>query len=118
MTSLRVLDVCVLFLWLIIDGVVVFGRHARAATRADRFSTLGIMLASCVGIGVAISLGFAGVGALGACTVPVQMSGLALLAAGIVIRRIHVEERALLESLGDEYSAYCKRTYRLIPGVY
>ena len=29
-----------------------------------------------------------------------------------------LEERALLESLGDEYSAYCRRTYRLIPGVY
>ena len=32
--------------------------------------------------------------------------------------RIHVEERALLESLGEEYAAYCRRTYRLIPGVY
>jgi protein-S-isoprenylcysteine O-methyltransferase Ste14 len=32
--------------------------------------------------------------------------------------RIHVEERALLELLGGDYAAYCRRTYRLIPGVY
>jgi len=32
--------------------------------------------------------------------------------------RIHVEERALLESLGEDYAAYCRRTYRLIPGMY
>jgi protein-S-isoprenylcysteine O-methyltransferase len=32
--------------------------------------------------------------------------------------RIHVEERALLASLGEDYAAYCRRTYRLIPGVY
>jgi protein-S-isoprenylcysteine O-methyltransferase len=32
--------------------------------------------------------------------------------------RIHVEEKALLESLGDEYAAYRRRTSRLIPGIY
>jgi len=32
--------------------------------------------------------------------------------------RISVEERALLKSLGEDYAAYCRRTYRLIPGVY
>ena len=32
--------------------------------------------------------------------------------------RIRVEERALLESLGDEYAAYQRRTCRLIPGLY
>jgi protein-S-isoprenylcysteine O-methyltransferase len=32
--------------------------------------------------------------------------------------RIHVEEPALLGSLGEDYAAYCRRTYRLIPGVY
>jgi protein-S-isoprenylcysteine O-methyltransferase len=188
MNSLRVLAVGVLFLWMTIDGFVVFRRRAGTANHADRFSMLGIVLASWVGIGVAISLGFAGVGALGAYTVLAQTSGLALLAAGIVVRsvaiaqlgrfhtpivaiqvghrvvdtglyrhvrhpsylgaciaffgfglglgswlsavfllgvtliayayRIHVEEKALLDSLGDDYSAYRKRTSRLIPGVY
>jgi protein-S-isoprenylcysteine O-methyltransferase len=32
--------------------------------------------------------------------------------------RIHVEERALTEALGDDYRAYMQRTKRLIPLVY
>ncbi|HVP37579.1 MAG TPA: isoprenylcysteine carboxylmethyltransferase family protein [Candidatus Saccharimonadales bacterium] len=32
--------------------------------------------------------------------------------------RIQVEERALLEALGQPYADYCRRTHRLIPGVY
>jgi protein-S-isoprenylcysteine O-methyltransferase len=188
MSTLRVLDVWVVVLWIIIDGFIVFRRGARPASRADRFSALGIVLAGWVGIGTAISLGFAGVGALGPYTLPVQIFGLALLAAGIVVRsvaiaqlgrfhapvvaiqadhrvvdtglyrhvrhpsylgaciaffgfglglgswmsavfvlgttliayvyRIHVEEWALLEALGNEYAAYRKRTWRLIPGIY
>lgn len=186
--ALQVLTVSVLFLWLILDGLVVFRRRAGAATRADRFSMLGIMLASWVGIGGAISLGFRGVGTLGVYSVPLQVLGLALLAAGIVVRslaiaqlgrfhtpivavqvghqvvdtglyrhvrhpsylgaciafagfglglgswlstvvvlgtmlpayvyRIHVEEQALLGSLGEAYAAYRGRTARLIPGVF
>jgi len=32
--------------------------------------------------------------------------------------RIHVEERALAEAFGPEYTAYCESTKRLIPAVY
>jgi protein-S-isoprenylcysteine O-methyltransferase Ste14 len=32
--------------------------------------------------------------------------------------RIHVEEAALVEALGNEYVDYCKVTKRLIPGIY
>jgi protein-S-isoprenylcysteine O-methyltransferase len=32
--------------------------------------------------------------------------------------RIRVEERALLEALGDNYRAYMERTKRLLPFVY
>jgi protein-S-isoprenylcysteine O-methyltransferase Ste14 len=32
--------------------------------------------------------------------------------------RIRIEERTLLEELGEEYTAYSRRTARLIPGVY
>ncbi|MHB8140264.1 MAG: methyltransferase family protein [Vulcanimicrobiaceae bacterium] len=32
--------------------------------------------------------------------------------------RIHEEETALADALGDRYRAYCRRTRRLIPGVY
>lgn len=32
--------------------------------------------------------------------------------------RINVEERALADALGESYRAYCRRTKRLVPGVY
>ena len=32
--------------------------------------------------------------------------------------RIRVEEAALRGALGEEYSAYCRRTRRLVPGIY
>jgi protein-S-isoprenylcysteine O-methyltransferase Ste14 len=43
-----------------------------------------------------------------------------MLAGGLVafLVRIHVEERVLLATLGDDYEAYAQRTARLIPGLY
>ena len=35
-----------------------------------------------------------------------------------LLYRIHVEEAALAEAFGEEYTAYSKSTKRLIPGVY
>jgi protein-S-isoprenylcysteine O-methyltransferase Ste14 len=35
-----------------------------------------------------------------------------------MLYRIHVEESALREALGEEYAAYSRVTKRLIPGVY
>ena len=35
-----------------------------------------------------------------------------------LIYRIRVEERALIQWFGDEYAAYQRRTWRLIPGVW
>ncbi|MHB1538395.1 MAG: methyltransferase family protein [Solirubrobacteraceae bacterium] len=34
------------------------------------------------------------------------------------VLRMRVEERALLEELGEEYAAYMRRTARLVPGLY
>jgi protein-S-isoprenylcysteine O-methyltransferase len=85
-TALRALDLWVFFLWLIADNVVVFRRRAKPVTRADRFSLMGILVANWVGITVAISLGAAGIGALGIYTEAMQIAGLALLVAGIVTR--------------------------------
>jgi protein-S-isoprenylcysteine O-methyltransferase Ste14 len=49
-------------------------------------------------------------------------SVLAVLLAALMIppliARIHAEERLLRSQFGDEYDAYCKRTARLIPGLY
>jgi protein-S-isoprenylcysteine O-methyltransferase len=41
-----------------------------------------------------------------------------LPATAALIRRIRIEELALLEAFGVEYQAYCIGTWRLIPGVY
>ncbi|HEY6866032.1 MAG TPA: isoprenylcysteine carboxylmethyltransferase family protein [Candidatus Eisenbacteria bacterium] len=35
-----------------------------------------------------------------------------------VLRRIAVEERALVQGLGEEYAAYARVTKRLVPGLY
>ena len=35
-----------------------------------------------------------------------------------LLASIHAEERLLRTQFGDEYSAYCARTSRLIPGLY
>ncbi|MCE1198030.1 MAG: isoprenylcysteine carboxylmethyltransferase family protein [Marinilabiliales bacterium] len=34
------------------------------------------------------------------------------------VRRIHVEEQALVDQFGEDYQAYKRHTYRLIPWVY
>jgi len=35
-----------------------------------------------------------------------------------LLARINAEERLLRTQFGDEYDAYCRRTSRLIPGLY
>ena len=35
-----------------------------------------------------------------------------------LVARMHAEERLLREQFGEEYEAYFKRTWRLVPGVY
>jgi protein-S-isoprenylcysteine O-methyltransferase Ste14 len=35
-----------------------------------------------------------------------------------ILYRIRVEERMLLDGLGDDYAAYMRETSRLIPGVW
>lgn len=36
----------------------------------------------------------------------------------VFLRRMHVEEAALLQALGDQYRDYMRRTQRLIPSIY
>jgi protein-S-isoprenylcysteine O-methyltransferase Ste14 len=42
----------------------------------------------------------------------------ALALAPAYLRRIHSEESLLVETLGEPYAAYRRRTWRLLPGVY
>ena len=49
-------------------------------------------------------------------------SGVGLLLAALtvipLIARIHSEEALLRTQFGDEYEAYCARSWRLIPKIY
>jgi protein-S-isoprenylcysteine O-methyltransferase Ste14 len=40
------------------------------------------------------------------------------LPLGALLYRIRVEEKVLLEKFGTQYEAYCKRTKRLLPGLF
>jgi protein-S-isoprenylcysteine O-methyltransferase len=86
MTSLRALDLGVLFLWMTIDALVVTRRRSRGARQRDRLSFLGIVASTFLGIGVSTWLGFTGAGSLGGFTVPAQIAGLGVLFAGIAFR--------------------------------
>ncbi|MFJ4294296.1 methyltransferase family protein [Cupriavidus sp. NPDC089707] len=43
---------------------------------------------------------------------------LTLAMVPVLIARIRAEEALLLDQFGDEYAAYCERTWRMVPGVY
>lgn len=43
---------------------------------------------------------------------------LTLAMVPVLVARIRAEEALLLDQFGDEYAAYCGRTWRMVPGVY
>lgn len=47
-----------------------------------------------------------------------SLLAMALLLVPVYLYRINVEEKALIETFGDQYVDYSRRTRRLIPGVY
>lgn len=62
------------------------------------------------------TLGFLGFGlALGSWPAALVISAGAVLGYGY---RIHVEEQALIQGLGERYRDYAQRTKRFIPGIY
>jgi protein-S-isoprenylcysteine O-methyltransferase Ste14 len=110
------------------------GRGISYGGGRDRGSFILIYLSSLVGLGVSIFLRFQNIG-----VVPVWVQGLALVLlimyASIVLGlgtwvgalfmlmillfptlyRIRVEEKALLDTFGDEYRTCIQRTWRLFP---
>src|SRR5262249_11273339 len=60
------------------------------------------------------------IGALGWALAFRSGVGVILAALNLVplIARINAAERMLRSQFGDEYEAYCRRTWRLIPGLY
>ncbi|TAN06640.1 MAG: isoprenylcysteine carboxylmethyltransferase family protein [Rhodanobacteraceae bacterium] len=187
MTALRVIATVVLVVWLTADNAVVQRRHSGRAENRDRYSGAVLMLGSLAALALAFWLAFAYPDTLRP-TVPFQIAGLVLMAAGIALRataiaqlgrfhtpnvavvsghtvverglyrsirhpsyagalvaflglglglgnwlglvmlmtlmlaaylvRIHEEEAALLAGLGPPYADYCRRTHRLLPGIY
>jgi protein-S-isoprenylcysteine O-methyltransferase Ste14 len=67
-------------------------------------SYTGILLA-CAGIGVAAANW-------------VAVAGLVLLPLALILWRIHIEENALLSTVGDRYRAYAAQHKRLVPLVW
>jgi protein-S-isoprenylcysteine O-methyltransferase Ste14 len=67
-------------------------------------SYTGLLLA-CIGVGL-MSANWAGVAAM------------ALLPLAVILWRIHIEENALLATLGDRYRAYASQHKRLVPLVW
>lgn len=49
---------------------------------------------------------------------PIAFAISATLAVSAYVYRIRVEERILSEHFGEEYDAYCRKTFRLIPFLY
>ncbi|MEO6171905.1 MAG: isoprenylcysteine carboxylmethyltransferase family protein [Arenimonas sp.] len=186
MPIIRYIAIAAFFLWIFIDGAVVFRYKTGKAENRDRFSLRVIAIGNMLMWTSSIFLSFSTYGAR--VSMPVQIAGLVLMVAGIVLRftaisqlgrfhtpnvairddhqlmdtglyryirhpsylgaliaflgfglalgnwlgvavimilspciylyRIHEEEQALRAGLGSAYIDYCKRTKRLIPGVY
>lgn len=186
MSTLRMLAIVVLFVWIIIDAAIVIRRKTNQAENRDRSSLKVLAIAGPLVWLVSISLAFSAWGVLR--SIESQVVGLSLMAIGIVVRstaiaqlgrlhtpnvairddhqlmetglyryvrhpsylgaliafvgfslalsnwlsalvivavtpwlylyRINEEEAALSAGLGEPYRAYCRRTKRLIPGLY
>lgn len=187
MPLLRYAAIALLFVWLNVDGAVVFRRASAKTENRDRSSIYVLMAGNMLSIAAAIWLAFTPHGTIFPA-MPVQIAGLVVMGMGITIRfvaifqlgrfhtpnvavlighevvehglyrhvrhpsylgaliaffgfglalgncisvvvlvvvdavaylyRIHAEETALLAALGDRYAGYCRRTKRLIPGLY
>jgi protein-S-isoprenylcysteine O-methyltransferase len=91
MTSLdlRYAACVALWVWLIVDVLLVFTKYSRRAKSADRGSLGWLMLFLWAGIAGAISLAYRGFGAVG---IPVQLLGFAVMALGIGIRFLAIHQ--------------------------
>jgi protein-S-isoprenylcysteine O-methyltransferase Ste14 len=91
MWTLRGTAIVVFFLWLFLDGAVVFRRKSAKAENRDRFSLriiiLGGMMSWCAGI----CLAYTPYGVIHP-TVVVQIAGLLVMGTGILVRSIAVAQ--------------------------
>lgn len=86
MTILRAIAIAitVFFLWIFIDGVVVFRHKTGESENRDRFSLKVVMMGNMLAWSLSIFLAFSSYGALHSPAL--QIAGLVLLVAGIMLR--------------------------------
>lgn len=186
MSLFRSVALVVFFLWIMVDGAVVFRHKTGPQENRDRLSLKVLVIGGPLVWLLSIGLAFAGPGAMH--SIALQGAGLLTMAVGIVVRftaiaqlgrfhtpnvavlgdhqlkqtglyryvrhpsylgaliaflgfglalgnwlslavivgvtpclylfRIHEEDAALLAAFGEPYRDYCRRTKRLIPGLY
>ena len=90
--DLRNTALYVLWAWLLLDMLWVFSKYSRRAKSADRGSLWWLIVVLWIGIALAISLAYSGIGSVGAAAVPVQLFGFALMALGIAVRFLAIHQ--------------------------
>ena len=91
MWTLRGTAIVVFFLWLFLDGTVVFRRKSAKTESRDRFSLWVIMLVGMTAGIAGIYLAYTPYGVIRP-TVPVQIAGLIVMGIGILVRSIAIAQ--------------------------
>ena len=91
MWTLRGTAIVLFFLWLFLDGAVVFRRKSAKSESRDRFSLWVIMLGNMVAWVVGIYIAYTPYGVIRP-TVPVQIAGLIVMGIGILVRSIAIAQ--------------------------
>ena len=89
MWTLREYATVLFFLWLFLDGAVVFRRKSAKTENRDRFSLRIIILGNMIAWTAGIYLAYTFYGVIHP-TVPVQIAGLIVMAIGILVRTIAI----------------------------
>jgi len=91
MWTLRGTAIVLFFLWLFLDGAVVFRRKSAKSESRDRFSLWAIMLGNMIAWVAGIYLAYTPYGVIHP-TVPVQIAGLIIMGIGILVRSIAIAQ--------------------------
>lgn len=91
MWTLRGTAIFLFFLWLFLDGAVIFRRKTGKAENRDRFSMLAIMLGNLVAWAAGIYIAYTPYAVIHP-TVPVQVVGLIIMGIGILVRSIAIAQ--------------------------
>ncbi|HTI95808.1 MAG TPA: isoprenylcysteine carboxylmethyltransferase family protein [Rudaea sp.] len=90
MTQIRDIALAAFFVWIVIDGIVVFRRRTGAAENRDRSSLQVLMMGNVLAWILAFWLAFAYPGTIR--PPQLQLAGLLVMAAGIAIRSVAIAQ--------------------------